>query len=211
MSGNVGAEGPTRLTARQEMAALQVALDQQSDVQIARQVGITDRQLLRWKRLPLFAARVQELRAAFARAVEGRGIADRQARVQELQGLLDGMKAIVAGRASDMPMVPGGESGLLVRQYKQVGKDDFREEYPFDAGLVREIRATLQQAAQELGQWTERRQVSLSVDELDAAIEHELARMAAGGEAAAAGAVARAAGGGDGPVPPVPGGVLGSA
>jgi hypothetical protein len=211
MSGNVGAEELTRLPARQERAALLVALDQLTDVEIARQAGVTDRQLLRWKRQPLFAARVDELRAAFARAVEGRGIADRQARVQELQGLFDRMKQVVEGRAEDMPDVPGGPSGLLVRQYKQVGRDDFREEYPFDAALAREIRATLQQAAQELGQWTERRQVSLTVDELDAAIERELARMATGGEADAAGAVARAAGGGDGRLPPVPGDVLGGA
>lgn len=168
-------QSPKPLTARQQMAALLVALDQETDEAIARQVGLKVRQLTRWKRLPLFEARVAELRAAFARAVEGKGIAERSRRVQMLQDLVDRMALIVEGRAENMPLVPGGKSGLLVRQYKQTGKDDYQEEYHFDAALAREIRATLQQAAQELGQWTERHAVideldlsQLSDDELDA-------------------------------------------
>ena len=74
------------------------------------------------------------------------------------------MTAIVEGRAADMASVPGGASGLLVRQYKQTGKDSYEVEYAFDAALPREMRATMQQAAQELGQWLEKHQF---VDDLD--------------------------------------------
>lgn len=183
MSGNVS-EKSSPLTARQEQAALAVALDQQTDAEIAAQVGITDRQLARWKKRAEFAGRVAELRAAFARSVEARGIADRQARVQRLQDLLDRMTAIVEGRAADMASVPGGASGLLVRQYKQTGKDSYEVEYAFDAALPREMRATMQQAAQELGQWTTKSE--LKVSDLDAAIERELARLAGGAEGATA-------------------------
>lgn len=186
MSGNVGAKA--KLTARQEWAALEIALGQRPDMEIARLVGITDRQLLRWKKLEAFAGRVAELRAAFSRAVESRGIADRQARVQTLQDLLDRMRLIVEGRAVDLGGVPGGASGLLVRQYKQTGKDSYEVEYAFDAALPREMRATMQQAAQELGQWTTKSE--LKVSDLDAAIERELARLAAGGEGAAPGEAA---------------------
>lgn len=182
------------LTTRQEKAALELALGRRTDKEIAALLGISEDTLHRWGRRSEFADRVEDLRAAFARAVEGQGIADRRARVQKLQDMLDRMERIVAGRADDMPLVPGGSSGLLVRQFKQVGKDSYREEYPFDAALVREMRAVLQQAAQELGQWTERRQVDLKVSELDAAIERELARLAAGAE----GAVALPAPGADG-------------
>lgn len=153
-----------RLTARQEQAALLVALGQLKDAEIARQTGTKYSTLRRWLEWPEFAGRVAELRAAFARSVEARGIADRQARVQRLQDLLDRMTAIVEGRAADMASVPGGASGLLVRQYKQTGKDSYEVEYAFDAALPREMRATMQQAAQELGQWLEKHQF---VDDLD--------------------------------------------
>lgn len=186
--GEVGDIRTQKLTARQEQAALHVALDVLSDREIAAQAGITEEGLRKWKKRPAFAERVGELRAAFSRAVVGKGIADRAARVQKLQDLLDRMDLIVAGRAADLGDAPGGGSGLLVRQYKQVGKDDYREEYPFDAGLVREMRATMQQAAQELGQWTMKSE--LKVSELDALIERELAQLAAGGEGAVAGAAA---------------------
>lgn len=173
--GKVGETQAKKLTVRQEQAALHVALDQLSDREIAAQAGITEEGLRKWKKRPEFAGRVVELRAAFARAVEGLCIADRQARVRTLQDLVDRMTRVVEGRAEDLAEAPGGSSGLLVRQYKQVGKDDYREEYPFDAALVREMRATLQQAAQELGQWTTKSE--LKVSDLDAAIERELRRL----------------------------------
>lgn len=182
------------LTARQQMAALLVALDQETDEAIAAQAGVTIRQITRWKQVPLFAARVAELRAAFARSVESRGIASLQARLAALQDLYDRQQQIVAGRAGDMATVPGGASGLLVRQYKQVTKEDYREEYQFDAALVREIRETMKQAAQELGQWVNKSRVD--VNDIDAEIERELARLAAGrqGPVAATGAGAEADG-----------------
>jgi hypothetical protein len=55
-----------------------------------------------------------------------------------------------------MENVPGGRTGLLVRQIKAVGAGVNRKlvpEYVVDTGLLREIRATAQQAAEELGQW----------------------------------------------------------
>jgi hypothetical protein len=71
------------------------------------------------------------------------------------------MKAVMAARAADMADVPGGASGLLVRQYKQIGKVKV-EEYAVDTGLLRELRAHERQAAQELGQWMEKSDTSLN-------------------------------------------------
>jgi hypothetical protein len=61
-------------------------------------------------------------------------------------------------RAADMAEVPGGGTGLLVRQY-QGGAPI----YKVDTGLVSLIGQLLaheKQAAGELGQWTEKRDVS---------------------------------------------------
>jgi hypothetical protein len=67
------------------------------------------------------------------------------------------MLQVVEERAADASMakVPGGRTGLLVRQIKVVGSGANQKlvpEYVVDTGLLREIRATAQQAAEELGQ-----------------------------------------------------------
>lgn len=52
--------------------------------------------------------------------------------------------------------IPGGETGLLVRKYKNLGSGDNArtvEEYEVDTGLLAELRAHEKQAAEELGQW----------------------------------------------------------
>ena len=51
-----------RLTARQEQAALLVALGQLKDAEIARQTGTKYSTLRRWLEWPEFAGRVAELR-----------------------------------------------------------------------------------------------------------------------------------------------------
>jgi hypothetical protein len=69
------------------------------------------------------------------------------------------MLQVVEERAADASMatVPGGRTGLLVRQIKVLGTGPNQKlvpEYVVDTGLLlREIRATAQQAAEELGQW----------------------------------------------------------
>lgn len=180
-------QNDTKLTARQEMAALEVALDQKTDEQIAEGLKISRSSLVRWKRLPYFVARVEALRTAFGRAVEGRGIADSQARAAKIQGLYERMELIVEERAKELESVPGGASGLLVRQYKQVGRDDYREEYHFDAALEREMRAALEQAALESGDRKKAagtkddpvHQVSLSLEEWKAQAAERKAEAAA--------------------------------
>jgi len=202
-------------TGRRERAALLVAEDALPDADIAAQVRLTEEGLRKWKRRPEFRERVAAIREQMRLAIVARGIAERQNRVDALNERWELMRQVIQARAEAGPSgVPGAKTGLLVKTVKAIGagKDQYEvEEWAVDTGMLRELRAHEEQAAKELGQWTERRQVNLTVDELDAAIERELARLAAGGEAAAAGAVARAAGGGDGRLPPVPGDVLGSA
>ena len=56
--------------------------------------------------------------------------------------------------------VPGGDTGLLVKEvfYSSNGT---RERYEVDTALLKEIRATEEQAARELGQWIDRARVDL--------------------------------------------------
>lgn len=56
-------------------------------------------------------------------------------------------------------VAPGMETGLIVRGYKVTGGMTF-EEFTFDAPLLKEMRAHEEQAAKELGQWTEKQDVT---------------------------------------------------
>src|ERR1017187_5622963 len=53
--------------------------------------------------------------------------------------------------------VPGGTTGLLVKDYK--GKDADTLVYKVDTGLLAELRNHEKQAAEELGQWSEKRKL----------------------------------------------------
>ena len=149
-----------RWDSRRDAAAVLVAEDALTDEAIAEQVGISKRTLERWKQAEPFRERVAEHTAALDAAVQRLAIAKRRKRVERLdrdwQRLQDLIEA--RGRALD-GQVAGGETGLLSRTVKVIGTGKNQttiEEYVFDAALLREIRATEEQAAKELGQWSEK-------------------------------------------------------
>jgi Terminase small subunit len=107
-------------------------------------------------------ARVQEIVATVSQATIALEICNRNARIQVLQDLLNGMRQVIQERAADPDMaeVPGGKTGLLCIDYK--GKDATQPVYKADTALVAEMRATCKQAAEELGQWGEERKPETS-------------------------------------------------
>ncbi len=169
-------------SARRERAAGLVAEDQLSDQAISDQVGVSKRTLENWKRVPAFAARVEELVAAARERVRAEGIANRANRVAAANRRWLALQAVLDARGADplMAEVPGGPTGLLVRQAKLVkvyGGDEAREgddgdgeelvslkrsqvmyEYTVDTGTLRELRELERHAAQDLGQWAERQE-----------------------------------------------------
>jgi hypothetical protein len=172
---------------RSDRAALLVAEDLRTDAAIAAEAGISDRQLRTWKAHPDFAARVDQVRAELRAAVLAEGIASRQNRVDALNERWRRMQRVIDARAIEHADVPGGDTGLLVRQIKLVkiysttsSPDDVDDpddtdvlisakmnaqvaEYAVDTGLLKELREHEKQAAQELGQWTEKQELSGSL------------------------------------------------
>jgi Homeodomain-like domain len=147
------------------LAAELLAEDRLSDAQIAAEVGVNRRTLARWKGRPEFADKAREFAKALEAAILTRGIASRVNRVRALDRRRALMERVILerGGAPGMADVPGGSTGLLVRRLKGIGGGEnyeVVEEFEFDAALVRELRETEKQAAQELGQWTERRSYS---------------------------------------------------
>jgi hypothetical protein len=106
-------------------------------------------------------ARVDEIKRHIAVKLTNYSIREVDARVRALQDRWDGMLRIIAARAADPDIrkAPGGETGLLVRTLKQLGRGEesqIVEEFALDTGLLKELREHERQAAQELGQWAER-------------------------------------------------------
>lgn len=148
------------LTRKQAHAAARVAEDQQTDAQIAAAVGVSAVTLWKWKQRPDFATRVEEHKARWAAEIEQEGIANRQNRVNALNDRWELMQQVIEARAADATMTgPGHETGLLVRTYKP-GKFRNVEEYRVDAALLAELRAHELQAARELGQLVEKRELT---------------------------------------------------
>lgn len=173
-----------RWSKKSEQAAALVAQDSQSDADIAEACDISRATLARWKQHPEFAGRVEQLVAEFAAAVKAEGIANRQNRVAALNDRWQRIQQVIEARAADpaMQRAAGGSTGLLVRkvvlvkvynsatEVEEIEDDEAPEgdllfsakrsveveEFALDTGLLRELREHEKQAAQELGQWTEK-------------------------------------------------------
>lgn len=109
--------------------------------------------------------RLEAIAEAERQAIEARGIADRQNRVNRLNHRAKLIDQVIAERGADPDMqdVAGGKTGLIVHNVKGVGKgEDFQliDLYEVDTGLLKELREHEKQAAQELGQWTEKRELT---------------------------------------------------
>ena len=107
-------------------------------------------------------------------------IADRRGRIRRLADRAARLRRVIEERAADehFQQVPGGSTGLLRRQPRMVGSGDSTRvvwDYQVDAPLLKELRAHERQAAQELGQWNEKRFANEA--ELDAAIEKFVAKV----------------------------------
>jgi hypothetical protein len=152
------------LTAKKQRAAILLAEDELTDEAIAAEVGIGTRTLRHWKRDPAFSEAVRDHTATLNRAISRFSVAKRRKRVQTLQRLADACLQIIEARAADPDFrrAPGGTSGLLTHDVKVIGYGDNARKvdvYRVDTALSAELRNILRQAAQEVGQWSERYEI----------------------------------------------------
>lgn len=130
---------PWKWSQPKEEAAELVAEDRLTNEQIAEKCSCSVATLKRWKKIAEFAARVDELIAAYRRTAQRRAIAQVGRRVDALQDRWRRMQRVIEERAEDPSMqeIPGGETGILVRTVKGLGRGaDFQvvEEYEVDTG-----------------------------------------------------------------------------
>jgi transposase-like protein len=146
------------------LAAQLLAESELTYPEIAEKCGVVRQTLYNWRQQPEFKARVQEEIEEYVAVVRRRGIARLEKRVDALNDRWRRMQRVIEARAQTYADdAHGAETGLLCRTVRWEGTGDDRRainEYEFDAALAREMREHEKQAAQELGQWTEKRELS---------------------------------------------------
>jgi hypothetical protein len=150
------------------LAAQLVAEDALTNEQIAERCGVTRQALDKWKRHPEFSARVAAILEQTRAALLARGITAKQNRLDGYDDLYQRLHTLIEQRAADPELqdVPGGATGLLIHRERVIGSGDNAraiDEYEYDAAVPAEMRALAKQAAQELGEWTERQEHSGSL------------------------------------------------
>jgi len=171
-----------KLEARHRRAAMRLADGAWHAERIAAEAGIKRTQLFYWTQDSEFAALVEEQRATLHAGIVKRGIADKQTRIdaeverhQRLQQVIElraerGQQELEANTG----LTPGGlpdpngkrfipaevATGMVVHQVKFSPSGMPIHEWVVDAGTSAEMRNLEKQVAQELGEWTERQDVS---------------------------------------------------
>lgn len=151
-------------TKKHHEAALLLAEDELTDEQIADHVGIHRQTLANWKKDSGFAGLIGDQIGRLNAAMLRLPIAKKRERLKTLNTLHQKAMAVIEERAEDMQdEATGTATGLMVRQIKIVRSGDdvtVQREYVVDVALMREIRALEEQAAKELGQWVDKREVT---------------------------------------------------
>lgn len=156
---------PFKWSAAKEKAALLVALDELTNNKIAEEADVTNKTLWQWKQKPEFQSRVDEHQKAIFERIRRHGLGTADNRVKHMQRRHELLNQITAERSAspEMEDVPGGKTGLLVHNVKSVGAGMSAERvdlYEVDAALLKEQRDIERQIAQELGQWTDKRDIT---------------------------------------------------
>ena len=115
-------------------------------------------------------ARIAEILATISAAVIKAEIANRDWRVMQLHDITARLHRIRDARAKDPAILkaPGGDTGFVTVTVRTVEGSDGRRvpviEHAVDTGLIREIKATLRQASEELGQLTQKHEAGGTTD-----------------------------------------------
>jgi hypothetical protein len=145
------------LPPQQEEAAQLIADARLTAEKIAEKVGVDRCTIFRWKKMPAFAARVDQYRQIIAEQFSQLAVASNAGRARLLAHKYDDLLQVLIERGKDprMATVPGGTTGLIVLEAKSVG-GKLLVEASVDVATLRELRGLSDQIGKELGQHTEK-------------------------------------------------------
>lgn len=117
-----------------------------------------------WSVAHAWQQRLADIAEAERQAIVARGIADRIERVKSQNDRWQRMQRVIEAREVRHPesdyAAAGADSGLMVLTVRHLPGGGRTEEWAVDTGLLRELRELEKQAAQELGQWTEKKDIT---------------------------------------------------
>jgi hypothetical protein len=121
--------------------------------EIQEAVGISEYGLASWNRRPEFRSYVEKIKAACLERAKDLAVAQVGRRIELQQDIVNRLVATMEERGATAPSdVPGAKTGLLARDFKQVGKDTIKEVWRVDRALLQELREYQELVARELQQ-----------------------------------------------------------
>lgn len=147
-------------------ASYLVADDQMTEKQIAERVGVSHRTVQNWKKHPEFVAKVQEQLRKLEVEIFSAGVAVKKNRLRRLNNHWQKAQQVVEERKQaaeadpTMAEVPGARTGMMIRTLKAIGQNQTVAEWRWDRELEKTILDIEKQAAIEMGQWTEKKDVT---------------------------------------------------
>lgn len=142
-------------TASRYRAAAQIADGTLTLSQIAKQAGITRRQLTTWRNQPEFIALVNAISGDAFEAIRDEVVSSKAGRLRILVDLHNKLLAVIEARmaahADERPWAAGESTGLVVTK-ESWGNTDSREAQ-VDIGLVKQIQSLHEQIVKEQRDW----------------------------------------------------------
>ena len=161
-------------TKQREKAAWLKAEGDLSEYEIATQCGVSRETIQVWARSPEFQARIDEHVAEILKALRSTGIGNVANRIKRLDRDWKKLQKIVEARAAAAdPDIPGMDTGHITHTEKMIGQGPMAQvidEYRVDVATLKELRDIEKQAAQELGQWTEKQDLTSGGAKLETVI-----------------------------------------
>lgn len=131
-------------------------------------VGTVLRLLSRWSIVHGWQSRLAEIADEERQAIIKRGIAEKQNRIDDYDDLRRRLKQVIDERAEQHPVIEeliaspaaGASSGLMVLTVRYLPGGGRVEEWGVDTGTIKALMDVNKQAAQEMGQWTEKKELT---------------------------------------------------
>lgn len=154
---------------RFQTEVIRMALEEgMSNAQIAEKVGVSSGTIATWLKRPEYKEAINRYNELLQEETFRLSVANKSRRIQDYQNIRDRIQTVIDGRAEAYSHIPGGKSGLLVKQVKSIGSGINAyeaSEYVYDTSLVRDILAISKQAAIEKGEWSEKSTLDVNVNE----------------------------------------------
>lgn len=148
-----------KITSKHLHAARLFADGDKSQADVAAAMGLKLSTVRSWFDQPLFKAEIETFVESDRAAIRAEGIANKQNRLDEYNRRWLLMQAVIKARSEwdVVANVPGGNTGLIVREFRG---NLIEVNYKVDIGFLREMRELEKQAAIEVGDWTEKKELT---------------------------------------------------